>query len=77
MKYEKRFKAQKFFFSFVPLRAILLVKPSYIVHKEMYRSLLIFFLQNVALKTIAIPLSTVFTRISDAALIKSPNAALI
>ena len=49
MKYEKRFKAKKFFFSFVPLQAILLVKPSYTVHKEMYRSLLIFFSKNAGL----------------------------
>ena len=39
---------------------------SYTVHKEMYRSLL-----NAALKTIVIPLSTVFKRISAAVLIKS------
>ena len=36
----------------------------------MYRILLNFFTKNPALKTIVIPLSTVFTRISDAALIK-------
>ena len=44
----------------------------------MYRSLLNFFSKNAALKTIVIPLSTVFTRISAAALIKfPPNAVLI
>ena len=42
---------------------------SYTVHKEMYRSLLNFFSQNAALKTIVIPLSTVFTRVSAVALI--------
>ena len=39
----------------------------------MYRSLLIFFSKNSALKTIVIPLSTVFTGISTALLIKSPK----
>ena len=41
--------------------------------KEMYRSLLKFFSKNPALKTIVIPLSTVFTRISAVALIKFPQ----
>ena len=51
---------------------------SYSVYTEMYRSLLNFFLQkcgaylSAALKTIVIPLSTVFTRISTAALIPTP-----
>ena len=39
----------------------------------MCRGLLIFFSKNAALKTIVIPLSTVFTRISAAALIKFPK----
>ena len=39
--------------------------------------LLNLFSKNAALKTIAIPLSTVFTRISAAALINPHNAALI
>ena len=73
MKYEKLFKGYKFFFSFVPLQAILFVKSSYTVHKEMYRSLLNFFSKNAVLKTIVIPLSTVFTGISTASLIESPK----
>ena len=39
----------------------------------MYRSLLNFFFKNAALKTIVIPLSTICTRISAAALIKFPK----
>ena len=39
----------------------------------MYRSILNFFFKNAALKTIVIPLSTIFTRISAAALTKFPK----
>ena len=61
MKYEKLFKAYKFFFYFVPLQAIYFLTSSYTVHNEMY---LKFFSKNGVLKTKVIPLSTVFTRIS-------------
>ena len=62
MKYEKLFKAYKFFFFyFVPLQAIYFLTSSYTVHNEMY---LKFFSKNGVLKTKVIPLSTVFTRIS-------------
>ena len=66
-----------FFFYFVPLQAIYL--SSYTVHKEMYLSLLTFFLQKcgaclrAALKTIVIPLRTVFTWISATVLINPPS----
>ena len=49
MKYEKLFKTYKFFFSFVPLQAILFVKSSYTEHTAMYRSLLNSFSKNAAL----------------------------
>ena len=38
----KTFDGLQFFFYFVPLQAIYLYTPSYTVHKEMYRSFLIF-----------------------------------
>ena len=80
MKYEKLFKVYKFFFLFCPFTSNLFVDVK--LHsgpKEMYRSLLNFFDQKsgaylrAELKTIVIPLSTVFTRISAAALMKSPK----
>ena len=76
MKYEKLFKAYKFylFIYFVPLHAIYFLTSSYTVHNEMY---LKFVSKNGVLKTTVIPLSTVFMRISAAELIKPPNAVLI
>ena len=59
-----------------PILAIYLQTSSYTVHKEMYRCLLQKYgaYLRAALKTIVIPLNTVFTRISTAALIKSPRS---
>ena len=84
MKYEKLFKAYKFFFLFCPFTSNLFVNVKLHSAEGNVSKLTNFFLQKcgaylrAALKTIVIPLSTVFTRISTAALIKfPPNAALI
>ena len=58
-----------FFLPFCPFTSNLFVN----VKLYRYRSLSNFFSKNAALKTIVIPLSTVFTRISTAALIQSPK----
>ena len=75
MKDEKRFKAYKFFFIILSLYKQFICKRQ--VTQCMNRSLLNFFSKNAALKTIIIPLSTVFTRTSTGGLLNPPNAVLI
>ena len=71
MKYEKRFKAYKFFFILSLYKQF--ICKHHVTQCIMYRTLLNFFSKNAALKTMVILLSTVFTRISAAAPIKSPQ----
>ena len=80
MKYEKLFKAYDFFLLFCPFTSNLFVNVK--LHSAVPK-LTQLFLQKcgaylrAALKAIAIPLTTVFTRISAAALIKFPSNAVL
>ena len=79
MKYEKLFKAYKFFFFILSLfTSNFFVNIKFTVHKKMYRSFFFFPKKCGAYfrEHIVIPLSTVCTRIGAAAVIKPPFAAL-
>ena len=79
MKYGKLFKAYKFFYIMSLFTSNLFVNVKLLSVYGNVPKLIKFFLQkcgaylSAALKTIVIPLSTVFTRISTAALIPPPK----
>ena len=67
MKYEKLFKAYNFFLVFI----LSLYKQFICKRQGNVPKLIKFFVQNAALKTTVIPLSTLFTRISAARLLNT------